>query len=405
MAGNNGTPVAPAPPIVGICHGCQLPTDDLSPRTCTVHGRCTSDAGRGFKNFCGDCRSKHHLGMEPGEKGYNESMAKINESRLPSVSDIFQELKAIRNEIEGDETDEGIDVRLQVQDGGSWDVHSGDASYDTDHRGHWGASTVNAHDSDQELRAIAQDLIDEVDESMAQTEGRTKRARTKVNEEQIWFDVFLGGEEIDSIPYSGGEKLTPEDVKKSLINHDGYDPGIEVKVSPTRNSQATAKTYPQKENSMRKPVSEKALHGVANAALKLMITLKESKPRPETSRMIKQLDRVANAATDAIAAQLMGEGSELTLETLVRNYNAVARKIGEGWIMFPSLGVGNEFNPQSGGGSMDSDETGVDPLPDMVPAVSESVEDYVGRILGEDTINECKCGTKGCVCEECDECK
>lgn len=43
----------------------------------------------------------------------------------------------------------------------------------------------------------------------------------------FWYDVFLNGKEIDSIPYSS--ELTEEEVKKSLVQHDGYDPEIEVK--------------------------------------------------------------------------------------------------------------------------------------------------------------------------------
>lgn len=40
------------------------------------------------------------------------------------------------------------------------------------------------------------------------------------------FKVMLNGEEIDTVFFGGG--YTPEEVKASLINHDGYDPAIEV---------------------------------------------------------------------------------------------------------------------------------------------------------------------------------
>lgn len=43
------------------------------------------------------------------------------------------------------------------------------------------------------------------------------------------FRVFLGKKEIDIITYTKAQKMTCEDVKNSLINHDGYHPGIEVK--------------------------------------------------------------------------------------------------------------------------------------------------------------------------------
>ncbi len=40
------------------------------------------------------------------------------------------------------------------------------------------------------------------------------------------YDVILNGEAIDTVFYSGSEN--PDDVKKSLVNHDGYDPAIVV---------------------------------------------------------------------------------------------------------------------------------------------------------------------------------
>lgn len=41
-----------------------------------------------------------------------------------------------------------------------------------------------------------------------------------------FWKVTLNGKEIDSVPYVEG--MTPAEVKMSLINHDGYNPGIEV---------------------------------------------------------------------------------------------------------------------------------------------------------------------------------
>jgi hypothetical protein len=37
---------------------------------------------------------------------------------------------------------DSIDVRLQILETGDWAVHTGDASYDTDHHGVWGAGEV-----------------------------------------------------------------------------------------------------------------------------------------------------------------------------------------------------------------------------------------------------------------------
>lgn len=43
------------------------------------------------------------------------------------------------------------------------------------------------------------------------------------------FEVFKDGKQIDKLFYSDSDKVTEEDVKKSLIDHDGYDPDIEVR--------------------------------------------------------------------------------------------------------------------------------------------------------------------------------
>lgn len=62
---------------------------------------------------------------------------------------------------------EGCDVRLQVYEDGSWAVRSGDASYDQDHRGYIGASSVPGHDRKFDARAIARDLLDQCREAKA----------------------------------------------------------------------------------------------------------------------------------------------------------------------------------------------------------------------------------------------
>lgn len=47
------------------------------------------------------------------------------------------------------------------------------------------------------------------------------------------FDIYLNGKLIDTVFYSPNVKVDVEEVKQSLINHDGYDSGIEVrKVKP-----------------------------------------------------------------------------------------------------------------------------------------------------------------------------
>lgn len=44
------------------------------------------------------------------------------------------------------------------------------------------------------------------------------------------FDVYLGKKNIDTVFYSGNVSgVDCEEVRRSLIGHDGYDPGIVVK--------------------------------------------------------------------------------------------------------------------------------------------------------------------------------
>jgi hypothetical protein len=58
------------------------------------------------------------------------------------------------------------DIRLQLVDG-SWALHTGDAQYDTDHRGWWGASAVEAGASLRHCRELATALIGEAVSDMA----------------------------------------------------------------------------------------------------------------------------------------------------------------------------------------------------------------------------------------------
>lgn len=61
------------------------------------------------------------------------------------------------------------DIRLQLQPDGSWNLHSGDASYDTDHSGYWGAVVLDAYDYD--AMGLASELIEQAEEHRAQCEG------------------------------------------------------------------------------------------------------------------------------------------------------------------------------------------------------------------------------------------
>jgi len=102
-------------------------------------------------------------------------MARNPKLRFPRIRDVARELLAINREIEGAPEDAdnggGVDVRLCVQDDGSWLVLFGDASYDQDHRGYWGASSVpgskNGRPKRFRSRDIARSLLDQVIEEYA----------------------------------------------------------------------------------------------------------------------------------------------------------------------------------------------------------------------------------------------
>jgi ribosomal protein S24E len=46
------------------------------------------------------------------------------------------------------------------------------------------------------------------------------------------FRVYLGRKHIDTVFYSKSDKVTTDEVKRSLVDHDGYDPRIVVVQSP-----------------------------------------------------------------------------------------------------------------------------------------------------------------------------
>jgi hypothetical protein len=92
---------------------------------------------------------------------------------LPNPREVQEELKQIQL---GLEDVKDVDVRLRVHNG-SWQVLWGDSSYDTDHRGYWGASSISDSDADRDLYSTAKDLISQVEDHYAQME--TKKPETE----------------------------------------------------------------------------------------------------------------------------------------------------------------------------------------------------------------------------------
>lgn len=91
-----------------------------------------------------------------------------------SVFDLYRLLCATRDDAKtyspADITEPGcdtpaIDVRLQVYFDGSWCYHTGDVSYDQDHRGCWGCGSVSPDDNAGDLTWLAKRLINECAEA------------------------------------------------------------------------------------------------------------------------------------------------------------------------------------------------------------------------------------------------
>lgn len=100
--------------------------------------------------------------------------------KFPSIRAVARELRSIYADAvtatdSGDSTaaddNDGstIDVRLQVQASGAWGLQWGDPSYDTNHRGFWGASSVPARRRRWSSIAVARDLIAQCRDDHAQS--------------------------------------------------------------------------------------------------------------------------------------------------------------------------------------------------------------------------------------------
>lgn len=86
--------------------------------------------------------------------------------KVPSVEEVVKELKAIQKEMVAEEDDgEGLEVRLQVTKG-TWVVHYGDPGFDTDHHGYWGDSSISYDASLEDLKYVAESLIEDVEDEI-----------------------------------------------------------------------------------------------------------------------------------------------------------------------------------------------------------------------------------------------
>jgi hypothetical protein len=102
-----------------------------------------------------------------GERTMNlETIYKMEEDLLRDVhAFLFQTWRTLSRH------DEPIDVRVQVVSRYDVRFHDGDPCYDLDHRGHWGAGVIDSHFSEDDITDLASDLVDQVIESVALSEG------------------------------------------------------------------------------------------------------------------------------------------------------------------------------------------------------------------------------------------
>ena len=85
--------------------------------------------------------------------------------RFPTIRDVARAVKNVH-----DYSDVECDIRLQVSEDGTWAIRHGDASYDLDHRGYWGASSVPGYGRRFNSRDVARDLIDQCRDMLADSQ-------------------------------------------------------------------------------------------------------------------------------------------------------------------------------------------------------------------------------------------
>ena len=93
---------------------------------------------------------------------------------FPKAGDIVGGVIAYRDELQSydpkdiadEEGNPCGDIRLQVLYNGSWRIHTGDSSYDTDHRGYWGDGTIQPSDTDAQCLEVARWLVECARENM-----------------------------------------------------------------------------------------------------------------------------------------------------------------------------------------------------------------------------------------------
>lgn len=108
-----------------------------------------------------------------GLKGARIMLSKVERDFKDAggIRALAQDLVSVSSGVEPDMIAGGcdeprIDVRIQYHDG-TFTLRTGDASYDQDHRGCWGCSSVGEELSLDDAKGIAMDLLDQVLDDVA----------------------------------------------------------------------------------------------------------------------------------------------------------------------------------------------------------------------------------------------
>lgn len=129
----------------------------------------------------------------------------LKDSDFPTAEEIADCLADLPHLVEPDMVPDGadepgIDVRLQVTEGGGWSIHTGSSQYDTDHSGYWGYGVVGADDTAETILELAQDLRAEAIEDCAD-DGKLDLTHTYYLESG--GELTLTREQVESIPQQG----------------------------------------------------------------------------------------------------------------------------------------------------------------------------------------------------------
>ena len=106
-----------------------------------------------YTTFCAGCTMPLWYGMQDAKDIYEQLTASIADAR-PHADDFTEGGEAF------------MDVRVQALDG-EYILHTGDACYDTDHRGHWGATSIDVLTANnREIGNVTHDLLEEALDAM-----------------------------------------------------------------------------------------------------------------------------------------------------------------------------------------------------------------------------------------------